>query len=464
MTHITQVMKSKTHIRYSILMMLFIVTSLNYGDRAVLAIAGAPMSDELGITTISMGFIFSAFSWAYTVGQIPGGWLLDKYGAKRVYFLSIFLWSLFTFLQGFVYLFEGIQLWGWVSLSVVTLFLLRFIVGLSECPAFPGNSKIVSAWFPKQERGTASAIFNSGQYFATAFFVPLMGWLVQRIGWHSAFFFMGIVGIIISFVWLKVIYSPLEHPRISKSELDFMRDGGALIEMDGKNGHAATTAQAADEEKTSIKQLLSNRLLLGVYIGQYCISTLTWFFISWFPIYLVKERGMTILNAGFAASLPAICGFVGGILGGIFSDFLLRRGYSLSAARKTPIILGMLCSMSMVFCNYTSSIGLVIFLMSFSFFGKGFGALGWAVVADTSPKNAIGLSGGVFNTIGNISGIVTPIVIGFIVAKSGSFSGALIYVSVFAALAIFCYLFLVGDIKRVEFTRPASGAQKSSLS
>ncbi len=160
---------------------------------------------------------------------------------------------------------------------------------------------------------------------------------------------------------------------------------------------------------------------------------------------------MTVLGAGFAASLPALCGFAGGVLGGVVSDYLIKQGHSLSLARKTPIILGMLCSMSMLVCNYVDSVGVVIFFMSLAFFGKGFGALGWAVVADTSPKEAIGLSGGLFNTIGNIAGIVTPIIIGYIVAATGSFHGALMYVSFFAVLTIFSYLFLVGEIKRVTF-------------
>ncbi|QTF09017.1 MFS transporter [Brenneria izadpanahii] len=458
MTHLAQQqenIKKKKNVRYYIILMLFIVTSINYGDRAVLAIAGSPMADELNIDSITMGYIFSAFAWAYVIGQIPGGWLLDRYGAKRVYFGSIFFWSLFTLLQGFIFLFHGITVFGGVSLAVVLLFTLRFIVGLAECPAFPGNSKIVSSWFPQKERATASAIFNSAQYFATAFFAPIMGWLVHITDWHSPFIFMGALGIIISLIWLRVIYPPVHHPRISKEELDYMREGGALVDLDSKQKTEVVdkaAEPASDAPKVTIGMLLSQRLLVGVYLGQYCISTLTWFFISWFPIYLVKERGLTILNAGFASSLPAICGFAGGILGGVISDALLKRGYSLSLARKTPIILGMVCSMSMVLCNYTDSIGLVIFLMSFSFFGKGVGALGWAVVADTSPKEAIGLSGGVFNTIGNIAGIVTPIVIGYIVATSGSFGGALLYVSVFAALAIFCYLFLVGEIKRVDFS------------
>jgi ACS family glucarate transporter-like MFS transporter len=191
-------------------------------------------------------------------------------------------------------------------------------------------------------------------------------------------------------------------------------------------------------------------MLLGVYIGQYCITTITYFFLTWFPVYLVEQRGMSILKAGMAASLPAICGFFGGVLGGLFSDRLLKRGYSLTAARKIPIVMGLLLSTSMVLCNYVDAGSLVVGIMALAFFGKGIGSLGWAVVADTSPKQIAGLSGGLFNTFGNTAAITTPIVIGYIVQWTHSFNGALVFVAANALTAIVSYLFVVGEIRRVE--------------
>ncbi len=197
-------------------------------------------------------------------------------------------------------------------------------------------------------------------------------------------------------------------------------------------------------------------MLLGVYLAQYCINVLTYFFLTWFPIYLVQARGMTILQAGLVASLPAICGFTGGVLGGVFSDALIRRGHSLTVARKVPIVGGMLLSACIIGCNYVATDWIVVALMSLAFFGKGIGALGWAVVADTSPKEAIGLSGSIFNMFGNVAGIVTPIVIGYLVATSGgSFNGALVFVGMNALLTVFSYLVIVKDIKRVELRQPA---------
>ncbi|MDR6775432.1 ACS family glucarate transporter-like MFS transporter [Azospirillum sp. BE72] len=428
-----------THVRYLIVLMLFILTAVNYADRATLSIAGPAASKQLGLDAVAMGYVFSAFGWAYVLAQLPGGWLLDRFGSKTIYFFSLITWSFFTLMQGFVG-FLG------AGTAILTLFALRFMVGLTEAPSFPANSRIVSAWFPTAERGTASAVFNSAQYFATVIFAPLMAWITATYGWQYVFYVMGVLGIVLGFVWMKVLYSPKDHPLINKAELDHIEQGGGLVDMDN-----AKKAKAGGGPKLGyLKQLLSNRMLLGIYIGQYAITTLTYFFLTWFPVYLVQGRGMTILKAGLIASVPAIAGFIGGVLGGVISDWLIKKGYSLSVARKTPIVLGMLMSMSMIACNYVDAEWLVVAIMALAFFGKGIGALGWAVVADTSPKEIGGLSGALFNTFGNTAGITTPIVIGYLVAASGSFDGALIFVAANAAVAILSYLFIVGEIKRVE--------------
>ena len=420
--------------------MLFVVSAVNYADRATLSIAGSEVSKELGLSKVAMGYAFSAFGWAYVIGQIPGGWLLDRFGSKRVYAWSIVTWSLFTFLQGGIGFFQA-------GTAIVVLFALRFLLGLAEAPSFPGNGRIVAAWFPTVERGRASAIFNSAQYFATALFAPLTGWITFRFGWPYVFYFMGALGVLIGWVWTKTIYAPRTHPTITADELEYIASGGALVDMDQPS---ANSRPRPSTKRSYVKQLLGNRMLLGVYIGQYCITTLTYFFLTWFPVYLVEQRGMTILNAGLAASLPAVGGFFGGILGGLVSDRLLRKGYSLSAARKIPIVTGMLLATSMVVCNYVESQSIVVAVMALAFFGKGIGSLGWAVVSDTSPKEIAGLSGGLFNTFGNVAGITTPIVIGYIVQWTQSFNGALIFVAANALVAVAAYVLVVGEIKRVQ--------------
>ena len=428
----------RTRVRWLIIATLFIITTINYADRATFSIAGQSASKELGLDPVAMGYIMSAFAWAYVLGQIPGGALLDRFGSKKIYTAALVLWSSFTLLQGFSGVFTGLA-------AAVALFFMRFLVGLAEAPSFPANARIVAAWFPGSERGTASAIFNSAQYFSLVAFAPLMGGLAHDFGWRSVFFVMGAIGIVAAFFFVKLIHSPVDHPKISKAEFDYIEAGGGLVRMEDKTANAGAAFTWAN-----VKQVLTSRMLLGVYIGQYCINVLTYFFVTWFPIYLVKARGLSILQAGFTAALPALCGFAGGLLGGMISDHLLKKTGNLDIARKTPLLLGMILATCIVICNYVEQEWLVIVIMAAAFFGKGVASLGWAVVSDTSPKEMAGVTGGVFNTFGNTAGIVTPIVIGYIVQATGSFDGALIFVGAHCLIAVLAYFLIVGKIQRLQ--------------
>lgn len=426
------------YMRYFIVFMLFFASAINYGDRATLSIAKSGLSSDLGLSPVLMGYLFSSWAWSYILAQLPSGWLLDRFGSKRVYGVAIFFWSFFIFLMGFTGYLHGIT-------AYVVLFALFFLTGFSFAPTFPGNGRFVAAWFPTRERGTASAIFNSAQYFSLVLFAPLMGWIADKFGWHYIFWVMGGLGILLTPVWFKYMFNPKDHPRVSQSELNYIEQGGGLVNMD----LGAKTGARFNVKWAHVRQLLRSRMMIGIYIGQFCITTLTYFFITWFPPYL-EHRGMSLLKVGFVAALPALCGCVGGVLGGIFSDWLLRRGFSLSFARKLPIVAGMLMACVMIACNYVHANWLVVAIMSLAFFGKGMGALGWTVVSDTSPKEIVGLSGGVFNTFGNTAAITTSVVIGYLIQWTGHFAAALVYVGACALGAIFCYLFVVGEIKRLE--------------
>ena len=167
-----------THVRYAILAMVFVASTLNYASRATLSIAGPAVQKQLGFSALQLGYVFSGFGYTYVLAQIPSGWLLDRFGSKNVYALSILAWSAFTFFQGFAGLFR--------TVGFAALLALRLLLGLAEAPAFPGNGRMVAAWFPAAERATASAVFNSSQYFATFLFAPLSGWIVYQFGCPAA--------------------------------------------------------------------------------------------------------------------------------------------------------------------------------------------------------------------------------------------------------------------------------------
>lgn len=433
--------------RYITLALITIVLAFSTGDRATLSVAGPGITSELGIDKVQMGWIFSAFAWAYVLGHLPAGWLVDKFGAKRTVLCGLVLWSIATFLAGFV---------THVAFPFIALLCLRVLLGIFECPVGPASGRIIAAWFPSSERGVAGAVFNSAQYLSLAIFTPLMGWLNHMFGWEHIFTVMGGLGLVIAIVWWRMYFVPTKHPKVTSAELSYIRAGGGLTDLNPEE--KAASADAGGPTSRAILGLFKSRMLVGIFLAQYCITAITWFFVSWFPTYLVEQVGLTILNAGFVASIPAVAGCIGGLSTGFFSDWLLKRTGSLSIARKTPITLGLLLTGAIILCNYTQSEFMIVLLMSVAFFGKGFGSLGWTVIADTAPREIIGMTGGVFNAVGNSAGIVTPLVIGYLVAGSGSFASALLFVGLHGMVAIFSYWVIVGPIKRASLLPTATAA------
>jgi D-galactonate transporter len=427
--------------RFIILALITMLLALSSGDRATLSIAGPGMVSELGISPIGLGWLFSAFAWAYVIAHIPTGWLVDKIGAKWAVLGGVVLWSITTVAMGSA---------AWFASPFLALMVLRVLLGTFEAPVGPAAGRVIAAWFPSSERGIAGAIFNSAQYVSLVLFTPLMGWLAHSYGWQSVYVVMGALGLAFAIAWGLLYFAPMHHPLLKQPELEYMRAGGALVDL------AAETTEAPKKHGPSLAdfgQLFRSRIIVGVLIAQYCINSITWFFVSWFPTYLVKARGLSILDASLIAALPALSGFVGGVATGFVSDWILRRSGNLSMARKIPITIGLVMSALMIGCNYTDSSVLIVFLMSAAFFGKGFGSLGWTVIADVAPKELIGVTGGLINGLGNTAGIVTPLVIGYILSATGSFNGALTYVGLHGLVAILSYWVIVGRIERIDMRR-----------
>jgi ACS family glucarate transporter-like MFS transporter len=433
----------QTHTRFFILALILLLATVAYADRSILSISAPGIQQEFGLNAVQLGYILSAFSWAYVVGQLPGGVLLDRFGTKTIYTVALILWSSTTLLFGFV---GGLT--SSLLVGIILLFALRCLLGVTEAPTFPANGRIAAMWFPKQEHGIATALFASASYFAVAIFSPLAGWLVSRWGWPSPFFALGALGLVATVVWVTVMQAPRNHPRVSKPELDKMIEGGALVDLDTQ--HALQTRQPFSWR--TLRFLLGNRMLWCAYLGQYCAIALSYFFITWFPTYLVQAHGMHVMEAGIATVVPAIGGFLGGISGGTISDMLIRRGWSVTWARKTPFIIGMAVGCSLVLTTLSHSNVLVVILVSLAFFGKGIaaGSGTWAIVSDTAPREAVGLAGAVFNCIGNVGGIVTPIVFGYLVLATGSYTLGLYFVAAHCLFGALLYLFVMGDIKRLE--------------
>jgi ACS family D-galactonate transporter-like MFS transporter len=415
-----------SRVRLLILTLLTFGTLINYLDRTVISVAAPLMSTELRLDAVTMGIVFSAFSWTYAAAQIPGGILLDRIGVRLTYFLSVSVWSAFTLLQGLV-------------TNAWTLIACRMGLGLAEAPAFPSNSRVLGSWFPQAERATATGVYSVGQYFGLAFLSPLLFWIAGAYGWRALLVIVRAAGILFGFIWYALYRDPHES-RANKGELDYIVAGGGL---------AAATRM--NFQWSHIGFLLRQRQIVGASIGQFASNSTLVFFLTWFPTYLATERQMGWIKVGFFTILPFIAACVGVVSGGLLSDHLLRRTGSANVARKLPIIAGLLLASTIVIANFVSRDTLVIVVMSLAFFGQGMCNLGWTLLTDVAPKELMGLSGGVFNFCANLAGIVTPLVVGFVVQATGSFAWALTFIGIVALLGVFSYVFVVGDVRRVEF-------------
>jgi len=423
-------MAQPTRKRYHMLALVFITVVINYLDRSNISVAAFAIREDLGLTTVQMGVIFSAFAWTYSTLQIPGGIMVDRVRARILYPVILVLWSGATLIQGFI--------------SSLTAFIgCRAAIGVFEAPSYPANNKIVTSWFPEKERASAIAVYTSGQFIGLAFLTPALVLIQSYLGWRGLFIISGIIGIVWAAVWYFAYRDPNNHKQVNQEELDYIAEDGGLI-----NG-------IAEKEKSpkftwsDLKQAFVHRKLWGVYIGQFCLGSLFVFFLTWFPTYLVEYRGLDFIKSGFLASLPFLAAFVGVLLSGFTSDYLVRKGLSNEIARKAPILTGMLLSMAIIGANYTDSTFLIIFFLSFAFFGNGLASIAWVFISLLAPKRLIGLVGGAFNFIGGLSAVATPIIIGYLV-EDGRFEPALFYIGGMAFLGFCSYLFLIGKVKRIE--------------
>jgi len=421
--------RTRSRTRFVILALLAVGTMINYLDRTVLGIAAPTMTKELGIDAAVMGIVFSAFSWTYALAQIPGGVFLDRFGSKVTYFLALTFWSFFTLMQGF-------------AVGLKSLLLFRFGLGVSEAPCFPVNSRVVATWFPQHERARATGIYTVGEYLGLACFAPALFWIMGNFGWRALFIVVGVIGIVFGIVWWLFYREPHDSKTVNQAELDYISAGGGLEPAGGQQTMAFSWG--------NVGKLLKRRQIAGACLGQFAGNTTLVFFLTWFPTYLATERHMGWLKVGFFAVMPFLAAAVGVMFGGWISDFLLKRTGSANIARKLPIIFGLLGASTIIAANYVSSDALVITILSIAFFGQGMVGLGWTLISDIAPKNLMGLTGGIFNFCANLAGIVTPLVIGLIVAKTGSFFYALSYVGAAAIVGALSYIFIVGDVRRVE--------------
>jgi MFS transporter, ACS family, D-galactonate transporter len=421
-----------TRVRYRVLAMLFVTVVINYLDRSNLSVAAPDLGRDLQLDPFHKGLLLSAFGWAYAALQIPGGWLVDRIRPRVLYATICGLWSLATLWQGFAGTF-------------IFLFSLRLLVGMFEAPAYPICNRLVTTWFPERERAGAIGCYTSGQFVGLAFLTPVLALTQKNLGWHSVFILTGAAGLVWAAIWYWRYRDPAESRGVNESEIQYIQAGGGLADLTSR----PATATAEKFQWADLKKVLSHRKLWGIYIGQAAVNSTLWFFLTWFPSYLVDYRHMKFIKAGFLASLPFLAAFCGILASGFLSDFLMKRGWSATTARKVPVISGLLLCTSIVGANYVENPTLIILFLTIAGFGNGFSSIAWVFVSALAPKRLLGLTGGVFNFFGNLSSIIVPLVIGLLV-RGDNFAPGLFFVAALAMVGALSYIFVVGRVERIQ--------------
>ena len=420
--------ETPTKKRFGILALIFISVVINYMDRTNISVAASAISEDLELSKIQMGLIFSAFGWTYSILQIPGGLVVDIVKARVLYPFMLVAWSAATLVQGFVN-------------SLALLIGCRMAIGVFEAPSYPCNNKIVTSWFPESERASAIATYTSGQFIGLGFLMPVLAIIQQYFGWRGLFIISGLIGFVWAAIWYAFYRDPQDHKSINKAELDH-------INQDKKVGELVAN-QKTEFKREDFKAVFSSPKLWGIYIGQFCLGGTLIFFLTWFPTYLVEYRGLDFIKSGFLASIPFIAAFFGVLTSGFCSDFLVRRGVSKEVSRKAPIVLGLLLTTFIVGANYTDNTFWIITFLSIAFFGNGLASIAWIFVSLLAPTRLVGLVGGCFNAVGGLAAVTVPIIIGYL-AADGDFRPALLFIAGLAFIGMCSYLFLVGKIERVE--------------
>ena len=417
-----------TNLRWGIALLLGIGILVNYFDRVNLTVSGADLRRDFGIDDIGFGYLLSAFGWTYAILQLPVGVLLDHYGVKIVGRVSTALWSVFSIATAFV---PGFGV----------LFATRLGLGVAETPAFPINAKATGYWFPVKERGVATAIFDSAAKFATAIGVPFVSVILLNYGWRATFLVTGIISFLFFVAFYAFYRNPSEDKRLTYAEKKYIADGGAQEE-----GVAATGSATS-----MLGYLLRQTKVWGLTIGFAAYGYSFYLLLTWLPGYLAKTFQMNIITTGAYTAIPwAIAGIADLAIGGFLVDALVRRGMDGTRVRKTILIIGMLMGLTVIGATTTRDPNVAIVYITIALSGLAFSApIGWSIPALIAPRGAVGSVGSIMNFANNIMSIVAPIVAGYVVSATGSFTNVFYVAAAVLVIGILSYVFLLGRIEPI---------------
>ncbi|HWT35427.1 MAG TPA: MFS transporter [Paraburkholderia sp.] len=411
---------TRMNFRWHVLIWLLLGGIINYMDRASLSIAAPGMIQDLGLTRTQIGLLGTVFAWTYAVMQLPAGWIIDRFGAKKAYAIGMIWWSVATWLTGVV---------G----SISGLIVMRVLLAVGEAPCWPTSAKITAAWFPGKERGFATGVWDSSSKWGPALAPAVLIALMIAFGWRSLFHVTGAVGIAFAILFLFLYRNPAQSRRLSREEFAYIEAGGG--------GHERSLATSSIKWRS----LFGHRSVWGMILGYFCAIWLWNLFLVFLPLYLLDRFHISLAQLGVYASIPWFGGALGEILAGWVATKLVDRGVASSMGAKRIIIV--CCSLGAAVCAialpFTQSIATTIVLMTvgLAFIAATIGNA-WALAADIAPSSMVASVSAIQNFGGYFGGAFSPVAAGFIVDRTGSYSLAFVIGGAIAGCAALFYWFM----------------------
>src|SRR5579862_3622131 len=397
--------------RWTIVGLLFTASLINYLDRAAISFALPLISRDFQLTSRSKGLLLSSFFWSYALMQVPIGWCADRFDLRWLYAGAFAIWSLAQGLTG-------------LAESLTVLIGFRILLGVGESIYLPGGTKIVSVLFSPKDRGLPSGLFDFGTRSGLVLEGILIPWLLVREGWRHTFLILGFAGLLWIVPWLLIFPSRMQasKPRTA----------------------AAQTAAIPSRVRWSA---LLNRNLLGICLGFFCFDYYWYVLVTWLPDYLVTVRQLSIVQAGFYASLVFLTFGIAEPIGGWIADSLIRRGWDETATRKTIVTIAFGMGIFLIAAMRTVHTGVAIgLLIGAALVGIATGNL-LAILQSCAPTEGVGIWTGAENFAGNLAGIIAPLAVGFLITSSGSYVPGFELASIVLFAGVFAYWFVVGELK-----------------
>lgn len=413
--------------RYGIAMLLGAGVLINYFDRVNLSVAQGALHDQFGIDVVAFGILSSAYSYTYAALQLPVGVVLDRFGIVVIGRIGALLWSVASLLTA-------------AATGFATFFGARLLLGVGEAPTFPSNAKAVAAWFPRNERGLATAIFDAAAKFGTAIAIPTVSIVAVTYGWRGAFVFTGILSFLFFLAFYAFYRNPEDDPRLSETERAYITAGGAT-----------ETATGGATASAPLGYLLRQRKVWGLTIGFSAYGYSFYLFLTWLPSYLTSQLHLGLIKSGWYAAVPWLVAAAADlIVGGWLVDYLIARGANPTRVRKTILVVGLLLGLAIALATRTHDAVVATFWISVALAGLAASApIGWSIPGLIAPRGSTGKVGAIMNFANNLMGIAAPTVTGIIVGKTHSFSAAFSTAAAFLIVGILSYVFLLGEIEPI---------------